>query len=75
MTTTTKPIPDGYTDQWDRTVWNVGHVFRWSEVYSAWLDCNVRLSVKPNMTLEQAYEGRMDEPMWPDYAVFFVCEG
>ena len=70
-----KPIPDGYTNQWDRAIWNVGHVFLWSEVYSVWLDCNVRLTVKPDTTLEQAYEDRMGEPMWSDYAVFFVNEG
>jgi hypothetical protein len=67
-----RPVPDGYTEDYDCQLWNVGHVFRWSDVYEAWLDCEVRLSIKPNMTIGQAFAEQMDHPMWLDYSVFFV---
>ena len=70
---TKRELPDGYTDQHDSDVWNVGHVFRWSDVYGAWLDCDIRLTVKPNMPIRDAFEARMAEPMWSEYAVFFNC--
>jgi hypothetical protein len=69
---TTRPIPDGYTDQYDSIAWNVGHVFRWSDVYEAWLDCERVVTVKPGMTPDEAFEARMDHPMWPDYSIFFA---
>ena len=72
MDATTAPAPDGYTDEYDYTAWNVGHVFRWSDVYEAWLDCEVRLTVRPNMTIEHAFVARMNHPMWNAYAVFFA---
>jgi hypothetical protein len=64
-------LPTGYTDQHDSSIWNVGEVFMWSNVYECWLDCKIRLTVKPNMTIEDAFEARMDEPMWSEYSVFF----
>jgi hypothetical protein len=70
-----RTAPDGWTAEWDTTVWNRGKVFRWSDVYEAWLDCEVWLSIKPFMTIGDAFEDRMDHPMWLDYAVFFVDEG
>ncbi len=75
MTETIRELPDGYTDQHDSTIWNVGHVFSWSNVYEAWLDCNGQLTVKPNMTVRDAFENFMDHPMWDNYAVFFVAVG
>ena len=70
---TTQPAPDGYTEEYDSSTWNVGHVFFWSAVYDCWLDCNVRLTVKPGVPVEDAFEARMDRPMWAGYAVFFNC--
>ena len=64
-------LPTGYTDQYDSSTWNVGEVFRWSSFYECWLDCSIRLTVKPGMTVKEAYEAHVDEPMWDDYAVFF----
>jgi len=69
-----RPIPDGFTNQWNPLVWNAGFVYRWSDVYSCWLDCEDMVTVKPNMTLDQAFEDRMDHPMWLDYAIFFPCD-
>lgn len=67
--------PDGFQEEWDRGLWNVGHVFRWSEVYSAWCDCQHRITVKPGQTLAEAYETAVDEPLWPgDMSVFFTAE-
>jgi hypothetical protein len=63
--------PDGYTDQHDSSKWNVGEVFQWSSVYEAWMDCEIRLTVKPNVPVRLAFEDRMGHPMWEGYAVFF----
>jgi hypothetical protein len=71
LNATTAAPPDGYTEDYDCQLWNVGHVFRWSDVYEAWLDCEVRLTIKPNMPISEAFEDRMDHPLWKDYAVFF----
>jgi len=70
---TIRPIPDGYTDDHDSTLWNVGHVFMWSDVYDAWLDCEIQLTVKPDMTVKEAFEDYMGEPMWREYTIFFNC--
>ena len=72
--TTRRELPDGYTDQHDSDLWNVGHVFLWSTVYEAWLDCGVRLSIKPNVSVRDAFEEHFDCPMWNDHAVFFDSE-
>ena len=68
-----RPNPDGFTAEWDFTIWNVGYVYRWSDVCECWLDCEVSVTVKPNVTLDRAFEGCMDHPMWLDYAIFFPC--
>lgn len=67
-----RPIPDGYTDQHDSTTWNVGFVFRWSNVCAMWLDWSGQLTIKPGMTIGQAYEDQIGEPMPADCGVFFV---
>ena len=67
-----RPVPDGYTEEWDSAYWTTGFVFRWSKVYEAWLDCHVQITVKPGQSLSSAYFGHMDEPMWNDYTIFFV---
>ena len=64
--------PDGFTEKWDSNTWNVGFVFRWSDVFETWLDCCVILTIKPNQTLPDAFETRMNEPMWDDYDIFFA---
>lgn len=69
-----RPTPDGFTGEWDTTVWNAGFIFMWSDVYDAWLDCERLVTVKPFMTIEEAFEDRMDSPMWLDYAIFFPCD-
>ena len=72
MTTATlRELPDGYTDKYDSDVWNVGELFSWSEVYDCWLECNIRLTIHPNMTIKDAFEIVMGCPMWDGYAVFF----
>lgn len=66
-----RPIPDGYCLEWDDTIWNVGHVFRWSPVYEMFLQCR-NITVKPKQTLAEAFEAAYNHPMWNDYEVFFV---
>ena len=52
-----RPVPDGYTEEWDSATWNVGFVFRWSEVYEAWLELSVQLTVKPGQTRSDPFGG------------------
>jgi hypothetical protein len=65
-------IPDGFSDQFDSTIWNVGFVFRYSGVIDMWLDCNIGLTVKPDMSVEDAYEAHTGDTMSDDYNVFFA---
>lgn len=66
--------PEGFTEDWNPELWNVGFVFRWSDVFESWLDCRILLTVKPHQTLADAFEKRVREPMFPEYNVFFVKE-
>jgi len=66
-------LPTGFTDQHDYTTWNTGYVFLWSKVLKGWIDCDVRLSIVPGMTIQYAFEEEFDCPMCDDHAVFFVC--
>lgn len=78
MTTTTRPVPavtnipapDGYTENHDSTVWNVGFVFWYSNVYEAWLEDAV-ISVRPGQTGSEALEERTDYSEWAGYKVFY----
>lgn len=70
-----RPVPDGYTEEWDDSIWNAGHIFKWSNVCGLWLDCERLVTVRPGQTLSEAYEARMDEPMWNSSTIFFDLEG
>ena len=47
--------PLGYTEDRDASVWNVGFVYRWSDVYDAWMESG-RCTVKPDQTCREAFE-------------------
>ena len=68
-----QPPPNGYELGEARSdLWRVGYVFRWSGVYETWLDCNHRITVKPQETVAEAYERETDTPCWCDgVEVFF----
>jgi hypothetical protein len=68
---TKREVPDGFTTEWDNTTWNVGFTFMWSDVYQGYLRCG-QITVKPGDTLPEAWERVMNEPMWPEYEIFFV---
>ncbi len=70
---TKRDIPDGFTTEWDNTLWNVGHTFQWSEFYQQYMKAG-SITVKPGQTLAEAFESVIGEPMWPDYEIFFVKE-
>ena len=72
MDLTARSTPDGFTSEHDSTLWNVGHVFRWSSVFDCWLDESVRISIKPHEAIADSFRRHIDEPMWPEYAVFFA---
>jgi hypothetical protein len=65
-----RPVPDGFTAEWNHTVWNVGFVFRWSDVYEAWLACG-ECAVRPGQMLSDAFAEWSGQPMFDDYAIFF----
>lgn len=73
-TVTSRPVPDGYTEKWDKTVWNNGFVFRWSEAYDDWLKCELVVTVKPGQSLWTAFEAHTGGPMWDEYTIFFSSD-
>ncbi len=66
-------IPTGYTDRHDPAIWNTGHVFLWSKVFKVWIDCDVRLTIRSDETVTEAFEADFGCPMDNDHAVYFVC--
>ena len=71
---TNRTPPEGYTRSYNPDMWNVGHVFRWSNVYDCWLDCELRLTVKPQDTLQDAYFRVVDETLWRGVLEVFFNE-
>jgi len=71
---TSRPIPEGYQLEWDNTIWNVGHVFRWSEFYRQYMVERFRITVRPGETLPEAWQREYDSPMGLDYEIFFRKE-
>lgn len=65
------PAPDGYTEDHDSTVWNVGFVFWYSRVYEDWLQDAV-ISVRPGQSGTEALEERTDYSEWGGYRVFYL---
>jgi len=68
-----RPIPAGYTEHWDFTIWNVGIVFEWSDVFKAWVELG-RCTVKPGQVLHEAFADWTDGPMKLDHSIFFIKE-
>lgn len=69
---TNRKIPEGYTLEWDQSVWNVGIVFEWSEYFKKFL-LRGRISLKPGETLVECLE-RNEYRTNGDFEVFFVLE-
>lgn len=70
-----RPVPTGYTLSYNPDIWNVGHVFRWSNVYCAYLkDTGLLLTVKPNESLDEAYERVHGYSIPYNTEIFFVNE-
>ena len=56
-----RELPDGYClGELITTTWRVGHVFRWSEVYEAYLDESHRITVRPRESVGAAYAREAD---------------
>lgn len=70
---TSREIPEGFQLDWDDQIWNVGHVFRWSEVYDCYLQEGL-ISVRPGDSLSEAFESVFDTPYTLEFEVFFVKE-
>ncbi len=64
------PAPDGYTEDHDSTLWNVGHVFLYSNFYECWLEDAV-ISVRPDQSDSDALSERTDYSEWSGYRVFY----
>lgn len=65
-----RPIPDGFQLDWDTSIWNVGHVFQWSEVWKKFA-CIGTVTVKPNEDIAQSLERLDYDPLNSDIEVFF----
>lgn len=47
-------LPAGYTDEFNKLVWNWGQVFYWSETYNQWVDKHQIVALRPHEKLEDA---------------------
>ena len=72
LTALTADPPEGFIEEWDNSIWNVGFVFRWSSVYEAWL-ADGMISVRPNDTLAQAWDRDRPNELFTtnDFNIFF----
>ena len=70
MATAHRAPPDGFQSNYNTKLWNAAHLFRWSEVYDCWLDCEYRFTVKPGETYGEAYFHEMGEPIPYEHEVF-----
>ena len=66
-----RPVPTGFQLEYDASIWNVGHVFRWSEAYQNYLADGV-ISMRPDESIDEAFARAYDMPQWPEYEVFFA---
>ena len=66
-----RELPSGYTLDYDASIWNVGQVFTWSEVFKNWLIGPI-ITVKPNDTLPEAYKRSQKKDLPRDTEIFFV---
>ena len=71
---TNRPIPDGFQLDWDSKVWNVGHVFVWSEFFKTYTQSNSNISIKPGETLAAAFKRHCGIDLTNDYEIFFAGE-
>jgi hypothetical protein len=73
QTATTAEPPEGFIEDWNDSIWNVGFVFMWSPVYDDWLS-DGRITVKPGDTLPEAWDrARPDQLFTPkDFNIFFT---
>lgn len=68
---TKRPIPDGYTLDYNPDIWNVGHVFRWAEFFGQYAKDTQLVSIAPNEKLAVAYERAFGEPQPTNVEIFF----
>ena len=50
--------------------WQVGHVFRWSELYVCWLYTGLAIAINPHEVPRDAYHNEVGEPCWSEYGIF-----
>ena len=70
---TKRELPNGYQLDWDDTIWNVGHVFSWSEPFNGWVDVGT-VTVRPGQTLPEAFLDASGVEMSKDMEIFFLKE-
>lgn len=77
MNAISAPAPEGFTREWDDSIWNAGHVFRWSPVFGGFVrDVNFRagITVKPGECLQDAYKRAYGEHYDPTTTEIFFVE-
>jgi len=67
--------PQGFTKDYNREIWNVGHLFTYSFVFNCYVQHNERITVKPGETPSEAYERENNGSPLFTKEVFFVDEG
>ena len=69
-----REAPDGMTYDYNESIWNVGHVYTWSNVFEGWLWTQIRLSIKPYENLTEAYQRETGQSLPLNTTIFFVKE-
>lgn len=67
-----RPVPFGFQEDWNATIWNVGHVFTWSPVFAQWIKTGAMVSVRPDQCIADAFCAAMGRKMDNDTTLFFV---
>ena len=66
-----REIPNGYTLDWDKSIWNLGQVFVWSYAFDGYLLGPI-ITVRPNERLNDAYKRETKNNLTQDTEIFFV---
>ena len=66
-------IDEDAVDVTDRSskAWRVGHHYRWSDVFNAWLDKSYQFTIKPSETGRQAFARECDDFFDSDSIIVF----
>lgn len=69
--------PQGFTHEYNPDIWNVGHVFVWSDVFAethgvGWLQTGRMVDVKPLDNLQEAHKRKHGKYLNDNEVILFV---